>query len=891
MSVASRLRSWTRVLLRRSQMEADMNAELRFHVEAYAEDLARRGVPRQEAARRARVEFGGIERVKEECREALGTRLLGEFIADVRYGLRQLRRNPGFTAVAVLTLALGIAANSTIFSWINSTILDPIPGVSHTGDLVSVMRGVRSEHPTPPFSYLDYRDLRDSNHSFSGLLAFHQDFMYLTGGGKSERIYGALTSANYFDVLGVRPILGRGFLPEEGQKPAFVAVISYALWQSHFGGDRSVVGKTIGVNLRSYTIIGVAPPGFQGCLPGLRQDVWIPLIMDRYVWGSNRPADRGIFWLNVFGRLKPGVSARQAEGDLNLVMRRIAQAHPKAHRGSPNQISLDPLWRSPFGVNVYLYKTLPLLLGLAMVLLLLTCANIANLLLVRSVGRRREFAIRLALGAGRGKVVRQLLVESLLLAFAGGGIAMLITTWGAGTLQDFVPSTTLPLTLNGQADLRVLLITLAISLFTALLFGTLPAWRATLPSPAAVIKDEAGSIAGGFHKSRLAGGLVVGQISLSLLLLICAGLFIQSLERALHSDLGFDPKGVVLASYAPLPDHLKFGREVLAKVEAIPGVESATLADFSPLNFTVHTDYVEPEGYVPRPHESMEILRCVVGPNYFRTMKTALISGRGFTNGDAPGRRLVAIVNQAFVDRFWPGQDALGKQIGFRSRSLTVVGVAQNAKYRQISHAADPVIYVPMFQFDWSPVTVLARVRGDPRAFLFPVEQAIHEVDAGLPRGARFGSIPSPVFDVTTLESSMQLGTIFQRVAATFAGSFGFLALALATVGVYGVVAYATRQRTREIAVRMALGAERRDVLGLVLGQGLRLTLTGLAIGIAVSVAATRFLRGHLFGITTTDPLTYAGAGALLCLMALIFCYIPAQRAVKVDPMAALRYE
>ena len=818
-------------------------------------------------------------------------RWLDTFWQDLRYGLRMLAKNPGFTAVAVLTLALGIAANSTIFSWINSTILNPIPGISHTSDLLTVMRGERSEHPTPPFSYLDYRDVRDNNRSFSGLLGFHQDFMYLTGIGKPERIYGALTSANYFEVLGVRPILGRGFLPEEEQKAASVVVISYALWQSHFGADRSEVGKTIGINLRSYTIIGVTPPGFQGCFSGLRMDLWIPLIMDRFVWGSNRPDDRGTFWLNVYGRLKPGVSPRQAEADLNQLMQRIAEASPEAHQGSPNQISLDPLWRSPFGANVYLYKTLPLLLGLAMVLLLLACANVANLLLVRSVGRRREIAIRLALGAGRGQVVWQLLAESLLLALAGGGIAMLITTWSAKTFAHFVPPTTLPLTLNGHADIRVLLITLAFSLLTALLFGTLPAWRTSSLSPVAVIKEEAGSISGGFHKSRLAGGLVVGQISLSLLLLICAGLFIRSLERAQHSDLGFDPKRVVLASYEPLPDHLKFARELLSKLEGMPGVESATLADFSPLNFTVHTDYIEPEGYVPQPHESMEITRGVVGPEYFSMMKTALISGRDFTDADAPGGQLVAIVNQAFVDRFWPGQDALGKRIRYGDRSLTVVGVARNAKYRRIIYAPEPIFYVPLFQDDRSPVIVHARVSGDPRAFTFRVEEAIHETDAGSARSAAFGSTFSPVFDVTTLETSMQLGSIFERVAATFAGSFGFLALVLATVGIYGVVAYATRQRTREIAIRMTLGAKRGDVLRLVLGQGLRLTLTGLAIGIAVSVALTRFLRGQLFGITTTDPLTYAGVGVLLCLVALVACYIPAQRATKVDPNVALRYE
>jgi predicted permease len=406
-----------------------------------------------------------------------------------------------------------------------------------------------------------------------------------------------------------------------------------------------------------------------------------------------------------------------------------------------------------------------------------------------------------------------------------------------------------------------------------------------------VIKEEAGSISGGFHKSRLAGGLVVGQVSLSLLLLICAGLFIRSLERAQHSDLGFDARRVVLASYVPLPDHLKFGRDVLTKVEAIPGVESATLADFSPLNFTVHTDYVEPENYVPQLHESMEVTRGVVGPKYFAMMKTALVSGRDFTDADAPGGQLVAIVNQAFVDRFWPGQNALGKRIRYRGRPLAVVGIACNAKYRRIIYAPEPIFYVPLFQDDRSPVIVHARVSGDPRAFAYRVEEAIHEVDAGSPRGAVFGSTLSPVFDVTTLPTSMQVGSVFERVAATLAGSFGFLALALATVGIYGVLAYTTRQRTREIAIRMALGAKRNGVLRLVLGQGLRLTLTGLGIGLAVSVALTRFLRGQLFGITTTDPLTYAGVGVLLCLVTLVACYIPAQRATKVDPNVALRYE
>jgi predicted permease len=812
---------------------------------------------------------------------------MATLLQDLRYGLRMLLKNPGFTAVAVLTLALGIGANSTIFSWINSTLLDPIPGLSRTSDLVTLMRGERSEHPTPPFSYLDYRDLRDNNRTFSGLLGYHDDFMALTGAGKPERIYGALASANYFDVLGVRPILGRGFLPAEEQKPggAPVVVISYGLWQSHFAADRAVLGRTIEINRHPYAIVGVTPRGFQGCKTGLRSDVWIPLVMDRFVWGPDRPSDRGTFWLNVLGRLKPGVDRRQAEGDMSLLMQRIVEHSPNVDRG-PNQVTLDPLWRSPFGANVYLYTSLPMLLALAGVLLLLACANVANLLLVRSVARRREIAIRLSMGASRWRLVRQLLVESILLALAGGGIAMLLTSWTARTFAAFIPPTSLPLTLNGRADHTVLLATLAISILTVVVFGALPALRSSSLAPVTVLKEEVGTVSGGLHKARLSSGLVVAQVALSLLLLICAGLFIRSLRAAQRLDPGFDPNSVLLASFELSPagyseaTGIEFDGQLLAKLEALPGVESVTLADFSPLSFTLHTDYVYPDGYVPRPRESMEISRANVGPNYFRTLRIPLIAGRDFTPQDAEKSQRVTIVNQEFADRYWPGQDAIGKRIRACGQWFTVVGVARNGKYRRLIYAPEPVLFLPLSQDYRDPVIIHARVSGDPRAFAFEVERTVHDLNADL-----------PVFNVTTLKSSMQLGSIFERIAGTLVGAFGLLALVLAAVGIYGVISYTTRQRTHEIGIRMALGAQRGDVFKLVLSQGVRLTLIGLAIGLAVSFALTRFLRSELFGVTTTDALTYAGVTLLLCIVALLACYIPARRATKVDPMVALRYE
>src|SRR6266568_4442453 len=507
-------------------------------------------------------------------------------LQDIRFTFRILAKSAGFTVIAVTTLALGICANTTIFSWINSTLLNPIPGVARTSDMVTVMKGERSEHPTPPFSFLDYRDLRDNNKSFAGLLAYHHDYVSLTGVGKPERIYGALTSANYFDVLGIRPVLGRGFQPseEKNREGASVAVLSYGLWKSHFGADSSIIGKMIQINRHSYEVIGAAPPGFQGCMTGLRTDIWFPLRMDRAVWGPNRPDDRGVFWLNVLGKLKAGVDPRQAEKELNLLMQRIVEASPDLHRG-PNQITLDPLWRSPFGPNVYLYSTLPMLLALASVLLLLACANVANLLLVRLIARRREIAIRLSVGASRWRLERQLLVESVVLALAAGMLAMLLTVWTAGTFAAFIPSSTLPLTLNGHMDRSVMLAALLVSLHTAVVFGALPAVRASSVDPVTVLKEEAGSVMGGLHKSRLASALVVAQIALSLLLLICAGLFTRSLRNSQLLDPGFNPDPVLLFSYELGPSgyseakSIEFDRQLLPKLEALPGVVSAAIAD------------------------------------------------------------------------------------------------------------------------------------------------------------------------------------------------------------------------------------------------------------------------------------------------------------------------
>jgi predicted permease len=808
-------------------------------------------------------------------------------LQDIRYALRQLRKSPGFAALVVSTLALGIAANSTIFSWINSTLFNPIPGVRSTGNMITLQRGARSEHASPPFSYLDYVNLRDGSKTLTGLLGYHDDYVAITGDGRPQRIYGALTSANYFEVLGIKPILGRTLLPSQANERAGSpdVVLGYDLWQSRFSGDPAIVGKTMQINLHTYAIVGVAPRGFQGCKSGLRTELWIPLGMDRQVWGSTRISDRGVSWLNVLGVMRPGVDHHQVENDSNLLMQRIADSYPASHQGA-NQISTDPLWRSPFGANVYLYGTLPILLALAAVLLLLACANVANLLLVRSVSRRREYAIRLSMGASRWRLVRQLMVENLLLAMAGGGVALAITFWTARTLGSFLPFSTLPINVNGSVDGTVTLVTILVAALTSVVAGVLPALRASSLSPVTVLKDEALNTSGGLHKSRLASGLVVMQVALSLTLLVCAGLFVRSLSKAQDVDLGFDANHVYLASFDldPLgyPDAkaLELDRQILARVKALPGVQSATLADFSPLSFTIHSDGVMPEGYIPRPHESIEADRGIVGPGYLQTLRTPQIAGRDFTDADNESAQPVVIVNQAFVNRYWPGQDAIGKRVQIAGRWCTVAGVAANGKYRRLTYDAAPLVLVPLMQRYEDLVTLHVRVNGDPMAYASAIDQAVHDLSPDL-----------PLFNVTTLKNNMRIGNVFERIVVVFAGSFGLLALVLAAVGIYGVVSYSTRQRTHEIGIRMALGAARGDVFRQILRQGLRLTLIGLTVGIAVSLAFTRLLRGLLFGVGTADWITFASVSILLCVVALVACYVPARRAASIEPMQALRAE
>lgn len=808
---------------------------------------------------------------------------------DIRYAVRVLLKAPGFSIIAILTLALGIGANSTIFSWVNSTMLNPIPGVRHAGEYIAINHG--GTRDANPISYLDYVDLRSRNHTLSSLMAASPVAMSLTAQARPERVWGILVSANYFDGLGLRPLLGRFFLPSEETKQggAPVVVISYRLWQRHFGGNHSVIGQTVEIDRHPFVVVGVTPRPFAGTQTGLSYDLWIPVTMESiFHSGDNLLQSRGDEWLLCMGHLKPGVNADQAQADLNVLMQQNVKQFPKYHLGNYT-MTVSPLWRAPDGANYYLWEILFLLLAISGVVLLLACANVASLLLVRSVARRREMAIRLSIGATRWRLIRQLLAESLILAVCGGVIAMLFTLWTAGSLSDFIPPVAeIPLSLTVTADRTVLLVTFIVSILTGVIFGILPALRSSGLQPANVLKEEAGSASGGIHKARLSSILVVAQIAMSLLLLVCAGLFIRSIRAMDRFNPGFNANNVLLDHYDLSEmgynnaSGTQFNRQLYDKLQTIPGVESSTVAGWVPLGFGTSSYSIQADGYVPRPHESMDVEFGDVGPHMLQTLQIPLVSGRDFTTSDIQGSQRVAIVNLAFANRYWPHQDAIGKKLHADEEWWTVVGVAQNSDFDSIGQKPEPFLYLPLFQDYERDVVIYARTAGDPLAVAGPVQDAVHSLDADL-----------PLFNLTTLESRVELDTTTQRMGGVFVGGFGILALVLAGIGIYGVLAYTTRQRTHEIGIRMALGAEPRDVLRLVLRQGLALALIGLAIGLGASFVLTRALASadQLFGISATDPLTFIAVAILLLLVAFLACFIPARRAMRTDPMIALRYE
>jgi predicted permease len=802
-------------------------------------------------------------------------------LQDVRFALRQLRKSPGFAITAVLMLALAICANSTVFSWIDGTMLHPIPAARDTGGLVSVMRGEWNTSPSPPMSYLDYRDLREQNHSFSGILAYHHDWLTLTGGAFPERIYVANVSSNYFDLLGIRPVMGRFFRPEEETEGNVAyAVISYSLWKTRYMGDPAIVGKSIEIARHPGTVIGVAPEGFIGAMPGIRQDAWLtlnPMGMDTW-----RMTHRDLNYLNVLGKLRPGVSRQSASLEMNRLMQQIVAAYPNEHLGV-NTITLDPMWRSPFGANVYLAKSLPILLTIAGVVLLLTCVNVATLALVRFVARRREIAIRESLGAGRVQLMRQMVMEGMFVSLAGGVLAFLLTGWTSQRFADFVPPNSTPIALNGTVDHYVVIAVVLLSVLSTIICGAFPALRSSRVNPAEILKEETANISAGHHR-RLLSGLVVTQIALSMALLVTSALFLRTLKNISDADPGFEQDHVLTASIGlniagyPRDVAITLRHRILDRVRAMPGVTVASLTDWLPLSFTRKTVNTYPEGYVPRPHESLEVRRADVTSGYFQTLGMQIVAGRDFTPDDSETAPRVAIVDEALANHYWPRQSPIGRRLMIWGNRFTVVGEAKNSKHQAVNELLEPMVYLSYFQEPDTEAMVQIRTNGDPTALGPALVDAIQQIDRSL-----------PVYDVRSLRETTQMSSLFAVLASTFAGIFALIALILAATGIYGVVGYRTQLRTHEIGIRVALGASRTDVLRLILMQGVRLTMVGLVLGLALALGLTRFVGGMLYGVSASDPTTVAAMTALLGAIALVACYFPAHRAMRTNPVSAIR--
>jgi macrolide transport system ATP-binding/permease protein len=807
--------------------------------------------------------------------------LMDTLLQDVRFGLRQLRKSPAFTLAAVVTLALGIGANATVFTWLKAVIFNPLPGVE-AGNLVSV-RWRSAQGNNASFSWPDFVDIRSRNQTLQGLAVGRMTAMSLGAGNQAERVWGMLVSANYFDTLGVKPALGRTFAGEEDRNPGGhpIAVISHHLWQTRFGGDAAIVGRQVLLNKQNFTIVGVTPEPFQGSTLGLRFDLWVPAMMQQAIFsGAGSLDQRGSHWLEGWARLKPGVAPARAEADLTAISAQLSREFYQSDQFA--RAVIKPVWKE--GGGRMLAPVMFLLMTVVGVVLLIACANLSNLLLARSAGRSREIAIRLALGVSRGRLIRLLLVENGLIGILGCAAAFAVVPAASGLLAGFTPVTDIPVNLVARPDAGVFLFGLGVSAVATLLFGFLPALRASRPGIVETLKDDSGGSAGS-RRTWLRNSLVVVQVSLSLVLLIAAGLLLKSLDRARDADPGFDPRNVLVAGVDLFPNGYDISRGRIAlrqmteRIAALPGVTAVSTIRRLPLGLggsSSSTFMVE--GYVPAKSEEMMAYTHVLGPDYFHTMNTPLVAGREFTPNDTDLTQNVVVVNQTFAKRYLAKSNPVGQRVQRGREWLVVVGVVKDSKFQSLDEPAAPAVYFPVMQSFASEVNFLVRTNGDPMALARPVESAIHSLDPAL-----------PLYGIRPLETSIGVSFFAQRLGGSLLGFFGVLALGLAAVGMYAVLAYSVTQRAREMGIRMALGASRADVLRLVLGQGLKLGGAGLAIGLALALAVTRLMQSLLFGVSATDVPTIAGVSTLLLLVICAASLLPARKATQIDPILAIR--
>jgi len=806
---------------------------------------------------------------------------------DLRHSVRMLSKRPGFTLTVVLTLALGIGANATIFTWIKVVLLEPLPGIERPDDLVEIW-GATRHNSALSTSYLDYLDFRDRNAVLSGVFAHQILPLNLGHAEKPERVRGAVVSGNYFDVLGVKALIGRTFAPEEDRTPNShpVAVIGYGLWQRRFGSDHRVIGQKITLNEHDFTIIGVTAADFASPFAGDAIDVWTPVMMKDYV---ARPhfslTDRSSRWLMVMGRLKPGATVQQARANIASIARQLEELYPRTNE----QLGVEvySVSESPYSLKRNLQSSLAILMAAVAVVLLIACANVANLLLARAASRRKEIAVRLALGGSRLRMMRQMLTESLVLASIGAGIGLALAFWTARFLPAFLPPYAGGEQFRTTPDATVFAFAAGLTVITTVLFGLAPTLQASRPDLVTALKEGTAPIRRGQHRVSLRQGLVVTQIALSMIALISAGLFVRSLREAYKANPGFDPDHVLLAAFDPFlsgydePRGREFYRQLVERVRALPGVQSATLARRLPLTLSnVGFGNVTIDGYAPAQDEDMRLNYETVGPQYFQTMRIPLTHGRDFDERDRENAHRVVVINETMARRYWPKGDALGKRLKLTDDWLEVVGVAKDVKNRSLAESPRPLLYLPLLQDYRSNMILVARTSINPEQAFHGVQTVVSSLDAAM-----------PMFDVKTFEQHIGLSLFLQRMAATLLSIFGLLALSLAALGLYGVMAYSVSQRTRELGIRISIGARRGDVIRLILGQTLVLAAIGIAGGLVTAIAVTRFAANLLYGVGPADPATFTLVAVLLVLVSLAAGYVPARRATRIDPMTALRSE
>jgi predicted permease len=825
-----------------------------------------------------------------------------DFWQDVRHGARVLLKSPGFSVVAVLSLALGIGANTTIFTVVNAVLLHPLP-VKDISQLVELDTIDTKTHlgfsggtgaTKLGLSFANFQDYQRQNDVLSGVTGIIPVALTWSGGVEPRQIAGNLVSANYFDVLGLRPSAGRFFLPDEDTKlnGNNVAVISYGFWANKLGADNGAVGKTLTLNAMPYTIIGVAPKGFKGTfIFGSAEQIWIPTSMyPQVLTGLSKEFfnDRRFLNASAYGRLKPGIGLNPAEASLKTIASQLEKDYPKDNGG--RSIALTPLTEAAVGVNVHDQIALAgtMMMTVVGLVLLIACANLANLLLARAARREREMGLRAALGASRSRLIRQMLAECILLSLIGGAAGLAIAYVGRTVLWSFRPPFIEQNDIDLSLDSHVLIFTLGISLFTGLLFGLAPAFRASVPDLAETLKlgGRGGSI--GWGRNKLRSLLVMSEISLSVVALVGAGLFVRSMRDAQKMDPGFESKNLFMLAFDLGALHYdegrgqQFLRSAVERANAAPGVQAAAIASNFPLGGGfARTVFPEGEDESTGYRGTLTQLDDIT-PGYFDALRIPLLRGRLFTDADRQGTKIVAIINEAMAKKFWPNQDAIGKRFHFFGDAplREVVGIARNSVVNAIGEVPPPLVYLPVTQ-DYAPAATLqVQTTGRPEAVIAGVRGQIQSLDPNL-----------AITNVQTIGEIIDQGLWAPEMGAALLALFGGLALVLAAVGVYGVLAYSVTQQTREIGIRMAMGAERSHVLRLIVGQGLKLAGAGLAVGVLVSLALTRQLSSLLFGVSAYDPLTYAGVILILVFVALLACYIPAQRATGVDPLVALRYE